>query len=566
MFKNIARHINNQNLVALIGAGVSRSWIDPDTGRSWPGLPAASDVVAEIAKIQGKGAELTFPEACFMYKRDHGRPSLERLLLDSLDRGTIQPLPAHSLLAGFSLPMYLTANYDTLLERAIENSGGRPVVVVEDTDVSLLQPRLTPVIKFHGCVKRASSIVAALDEYSRLDLEHPVVSALLMAMLANRAVLFVGYSLQDQDFNDAYNLVSQVMGQYMPSAYAIVHAASEFQRAYWEAKGVKIIESDLTIALRTINRERLALRSAHRLDGGDWNSNPFFESLRLIGTKPTETQVIEAFLEHLLDLLDQGQVPIIDIIDSANEARTLVLKNRPNFIAFSKVTAQVLSEISDKEDPLGILRKFMHGRDEVNINLSTTAHAVPKAASIGIYSQSVRVQQFLSGVPRNTQSSCRLLIGECRPKSPISFKDAIGFASALSGTSYSMTLVPDVVLMHMISNKQITHVVLGAHAVFTKSATPIAFVNTAGSSAIAALCKLHGIPLWIVADTDKLVEVEDEGDISYGEEEAIFSTLEPELTDLKSRGVHINALNVGYDLVPCGDGQRIITDTEVWQL
>lgn len=567
MIERVARLIDEGGLIAVVGAGTSRSWTDPDTKKAWPGIPMGSEVAQLLTKGIPEGDGLEFPQICFMHKYLHGRSDLERNLLDAVAKTTVQPLPAHRILAGFTLPLYVTSNYDTLLERALEDAQQLPTTVIEDKDVSLVTPFNIPVVKYHGCARRPASMIACSDEYVPIDERSPVVSALLMAHLANRALLFVGYALNDPDFLEMYGFVSRVLGEHMPKSFAIVLQASTFERAYWNNRGVELIEGDLTLILRDLNRARLELRdNASHGVRTVWDSNPFFESLREIGTLPSETQVTEAFLVHLFSLLEQGTIPASDIIENAREAKKAVLLNRSNFRAFKRVTSDAIHVVENDDDPLGQLRAFIHERGGKEVKLARMSSHLPRDSTIGLYSQSMRVQQFLNGVVRQVQSSCRLMIGECRPKSPRPFQDAIQIAYGLSNTTFTMAVMPDVALLHMLANRQLTHMILGAHAVFVQNGEPVAFVNTAGSAAIASLCIENNVPLWVIADSDKLETVSEDRPVSYSEEESIFSSLSAELSDLKSRGVSITGVNIGYDLVACRAGQSIFTEETMWSL
>lgn len=69
-------------------------------------------------------------------------------------------------------------------------------------------------MKLHGCASRPVSIVLSRDDYLRFEGEGVALAGIVQAMLLTRHMLFVGYSLSDDNF---YRLVHQVRTAIGPS-------------------------------------------------------------------------------------------------------------------------------------------------------------------------------------------------------------------------------------------------------------------------------------------------------------------------------------------------------------
>ncbi|MDZ4177944.1 MAG: SIR2 family protein, partial [Coriobacteriia bacterium] len=220
-YSTLADHLHNGSLVAFVGAGASRSYQDATSGQRWFGLNGAGDFVGILSrKLSYIQASMAFPAACFLYKKKEGRGELERFLLEHYDRPQVPPSPAHVMLANTSFAAYMTTNFDRLLETALREAKKKPYSIIEDDDVPGFRPSDTPIIKLHGCVTRPKSLVAAEDEYLPLSEKSQLIDAMVRTLLANRAVLFLGFALQDADFKFVFDQTKRSLGDRMPRSYA----------------------------------------------------------------------------------------------------------------------------------------------------------------------------------------------------------------------------------------------------------------------------------------------------------------------------------------------------------
>jgi translation initiation factor 2B subunit (eIF-2B alpha/beta/delta family)/NAD-dependent SIR2 family protein deacetylase len=569
--------LRDGSLIAFLGAGVSRPYVDPQSGLGFPGLPTTADL---LERLRGSRAgnfdpQATFSQTCFLLKHAEGRQALEKFLLNELEKPALKPLPAHTLCSNLPFAAYITTNFDILLERALGDARRPYHVIVSDDDVSRLSPGKTPVVKLHGCLTKPSSIIVAEDEYEGVGVRRPIVEAQLKATLANKSVVFLGFALQDKDFEFLFEEVHKMLGARMPRSTAVVRAPTQFQVRYWEAKGVKVIDEDLTTFLKELVKASTDLgavslqrRAFHRRD--DWINNTYFSSLVAFRSLPSETQVIDAFLSHLLTELRSPHRTLTEIIASARQARMLVLEARPNYVALEKLSKTLIDKIeadcgSDKDKAELIINTLINERAQVAVAIGAKAPTViKKNSNILVFSQSVRIFDVLKGAPRGVQDTCHIYVAECRPKSPESFQDALAIAEELKGTGYQITLIPDAAIGNLIARKQIDRVLLGAHAIYLRSGKPLNFVNTCGSRMVLSAAKAHNVPVFVIGESFKWINLPDdvtEPAVSYDQEEALFGGLLGRLTELKASGCRISAINVGYDLCGIDDNVTLVSET-----
>lgn len=568
-------------LLAFLGAGVSRPFRDTDTGTDFPGLPTAGELVAELQQTRPSLVVpgTTFSQACFLLRESEGRVALERFLQINLDKPTLKPLPAHFLCATIPFAGYITTNFDTLLEKALGEAKRQFHVLISDESATRLRVDQIPIVKLHGCITNPGTLIAADDEYKPLVERTPILEAFIKFQMASKTTIFLGFSLQDKDFQAAYDELHTTLGQWKPKSYAVVNNPSAYDVQYWGKKGVELINQDLTAFLKEFitagtaqGNVMLNRRAVHHSE--EWRNNPFFASLLSIRTLPSETQVIDAFLSHLLGELRIPSRTLLDVISRARGAKDLVMLHRVNYVALQQLSEKLLNDLvlgcgNDKDKAEEQLNNLINERNRISLNIrdqTVSQRIIKKGANILVYSQSIRVLDILSGVPRGIQGTCYVYLAECRPKSPDAFQDALSSAEHLKSMAFKIKLIPDSAIGHLIENNQVDTILMGAHAVYFDGATPRYFVNTCGSLMVlrAAEQKLHSVQVYVIAEKIKHVLLPNTlypPSISYDEEEALYTELVGRLTELKATGLDISTVNIGYDLCPFTVNTKLICET-----
>jgi hypothetical protein len=186
---DLANKARAGNLVVFIGAGVSAT----------AGLPAWQKLLDEVA------TELSFSprELAQMHELDVRD---QATLLSAKGKDFIRSVEkalrtgyfslAHGLLASLPVREFVTTNFDDLLERAARGPGNA-LSVVPGSD---LAPSSRWLVKLHGTLGR--NLVLTRAEYRDARSQQNALFGLLHALLITKHMLFVGYSLQDEDFND----------------------------------------------------------------------------------------------------------------------------------------------------------------------------------------------------------------------------------------------------------------------------------------------------------------------------------------------------------------------------
>jgi hypothetical protein len=119
-----------------------------------------------------------------------------------------RPSLSHTLLASLPVNEIATTNYDQLFERASEGTQ-RPVAVLPYESAGV-HPRW--LLKMHGCISRPDDIVLTRDDYMRYGERRAALAGIVQALLVTRHILFVGFSLNDDNFHRLVHDVRQALG------------------------------------------------------------------------------------------------------------------------------------------------------------------------------------------------------------------------------------------------------------------------------------------------------------------------------------------------------------------
>lgn len=211
-------------LALFLGAGVSRA----------AGLPLWPDLIAELLDEAGVGEDeraavdrLEVPDQTeFVARRlDGGTDALLEWV-----RRRFAPRPhalAHALLAGLDARESVTTNWDPLFEQAVADTGRRLAVLPHDdpadADAWLL--------KLHGDPTRGSDVVVSRADYLRFGAEQNALAGVVHSLLFTRHLLFVGFSLVDDNFIRIADDVTRLVDRGLGTTLALHH--DPVKQALW---------------------------------------------------------------------------------------------------------------------------------------------------------------------------------------------------------------------------------------------------------------------------------------------------------------------------------------------
>ena len=167
-----------------------------------------------------------------------------RLLRDRLHIRTAKPGSAHLEFAKLPFAQVLTTNFDLLLERAYD-ACGRPYLPVVDEGLLPFRPldNEVRIIKMHGDLNHPNFLVITEGDYAKFQVRRESMFRAVHQLLLNNSLLFVGYSIDDPDFQQIWGIVDEQLKIMRRPAYAILLDGSESKISEYERRGVTKVVS-----------------------------------------------------------------------------------------------------------------------------------------------------------------------------------------------------------------------------------------------------------------------------------------------------------------------------------
>jgi hypothetical protein len=290
----VCRGFRRGRLTAVLGAGASLFGRSNSADPSWAGAPSAAELAGRLAR------EFRIPEdeigpadlltvAQWIVAMRGGTTPLYEELHDVFDRD-LPTTPLHTFLATVpgrlrekgllgEPPLFVTTNYDDLLEQAFDAVGEPYDLVVYMADGEyhgrfchqppggslepISQPeeyqeadpaRRSVIVKLHGYVDRHERIndsyVITEDHYieylGRADLDR-LLPVSVITRLLNCHLLFLGYSLRDWNLRA---ILFQLRSKAKPNDWWSVQlGCDEVERRSWEKRDVEMIDVPLEVYL-----------------------------------------------------------------------------------------------------------------------------------------------------------------------------------------------------------------------------------------------------------------------------------------------------------------------------
>lgn len=263
-------YLRTGRCVLFAGSGLS-AWARLPT---WKAL--LTDIVQEIRSYDGDTPEQTEVERLFLAgklleiadycKEKLGEQRYSEILTSRLSGNQGEIPEAHKLVAQIPFAAVVTTNYDKLLERAYASvTNGFPKAPTH-LDLDTLGPLLFNgsffILKAHGDIDRPSSLVLTTRDYREIIHSNPAFNAIFSAILLTKAILFIGYSLNDPDFRLLLERQLTLFKGHIPERYALISGVGTIEKeVLWRSARIRVLpypegkHEEVLVFLRTLLAE-----------------------------------------------------------------------------------------------------------------------------------------------------------------------------------------------------------------------------------------------------------------------------------------------------------------------
>jgi CheY-like chemotaxis protein len=228
--RELANAISRGDAVFFVGAGLSAG----------AGLPTWAQLVDDLrADLHPPPEEANPMLVAQFFRNEFGDYKLFSFLRKALKGSLARPTPAHRAMASLPVRVFYTTNYDDLLEASLKENGRACHVIANDQEVSLWDERdEVQVVKLHGDLDNAKSIVLTDEDYVRFMYENKAIQRKLIDTFSFRTVIFVGYNLNDPNIALIYNNLLHELGHLKRPAYILTFEADIHKTREWERRKI----------------------------------------------------------------------------------------------------------------------------------------------------------------------------------------------------------------------------------------------------------------------------------------------------------------------------------------
>jgi hypothetical protein len=227
-------------VLPFIGAGFSKNAEIPKDSKmlEWDELGEAF-----ASDIQGYKYKNNAIDAISAYAHEYSRTSLIEKLSKLLLINTVKPGKTHRAFCELQFDIVCTTNFEFLLEAAYAAIAKfcQPIIDEEQLSISGIKAGVS-LLKLHGDLHHPKRLVATEEDYDKFLSNYPMLATFLANLLITRTAFFIGYSVDDTDFRQVWQLIKDRLGDLRRKAYTIKVNCSSQEKLRYERRGVRVID------------------------------------------------------------------------------------------------------------------------------------------------------------------------------------------------------------------------------------------------------------------------------------------------------------------------------------
>jgi hypothetical protein len=222
----------------IVGAGLSRNAILPPKKK----MPLWNELGKLVGNELGDYEPFNPIDAISAYEYEFKRPKLIELLTKLLLVDDARPGDAHKSFCQMQFNMVCTTNFDFLLERQYELTPRPCTPLIDEDQLSVnLSDAGVALLKLHGDLHHPARLIATENDYDLFLNKYPLLATFVANLLITRTAVLIGYSLDDPDFRQLWQIVGERLGRSRRPAYVITVDAKRTDIIRFERRGIKVL-------------------------------------------------------------------------------------------------------------------------------------------------------------------------------------------------------------------------------------------------------------------------------------------------------------------------------------
>lgn len=225
-------------VIPFVGAGFSKNADLPD-GLSMPEwTELGKKIAAELPNYQYENNAI---DALSYYEMLFSRPKLVEFLIDTLHIGKVQPGSTYTAFCEVFTNIICTTNFDFLLEDAFRSLQHPISVIATEDRLSVATEGETRLIKLHGDFNHPDRMVITENDYDLYIDKNPILATYISNLFITNTMLLIGYSLDDTDFRNLWQVINSRLGKMTRPAYCITVGITPEKLARYQRRNIKVI-------------------------------------------------------------------------------------------------------------------------------------------------------------------------------------------------------------------------------------------------------------------------------------------------------------------------------------
>ncbi len=292
----------NDNVVPFVGAGFSKNAKLPENMT----MPDWKELGEKIASKISDFEYLNPIDSFSVYEKEFSRSKLIEILSQELHINEIETSKTYVAFCDLFYDVICTTNFDFLLEDTLQELRRPSSIITNEEKLSINIKNSTKLIKIHGDFNNPQNMVITENDYDLFLSNNKLLSTYLSNLFITKTIFLVGYSFDDYDIRNIWQIINDRLGKLKRFAYCVMVDASKSEIAKFERRNIKVIN--------------------------------------LPGRKKDYPKILECFFKEIKEYISGEKA----LVSNDNKVKKeLLLPNKINKICYVAAPHQILSQLKE---------------------------------------------------------------------------------------------------------------------------------------------------------------------------------------------------------------------------
>ncbi len=227
--RELVVHAKNNQLGIFVGSGLS-------TELGYPSGHKLAEKIANHFGIEFVGDDLPTIAERVLEERERG--DLIKFIKSELMSAKTKNSNSYTKLVKLGFDEIFTTNWDISIEEEFKKSSLDIEKIVTDEHLSIAGSGKPLIYKLHGDFDHLDMFVITRDDSLKIEETRPAIMNALKNSMVRKHFLFLGYDMEDLDFQTIFNFIKKIQGSVRLSSYAVILSGSEEKKNILKSNGI----------------------------------------------------------------------------------------------------------------------------------------------------------------------------------------------------------------------------------------------------------------------------------------------------------------------------------------